>query len=163
MKEQTWMDPRCTREGWRSGPWDDDPDKVQWKDEATGLPCLAKRHASSGHWCGYVGVDPSHPWYGKCYSDLPDYGPDVHGGLTFADECQEGPPEQTVCHIPEPGEPEHLWWFGFDCHHAWDLSPQDEVSSEKYGYSLRGGTYKPLQFVKNQCAKLAAQVAAARS
>lgn len=159
MTERTWIDPRCTREGWKPGPWDGEPDKVQWKDEATGLPCLAKRHPESGHWCGYVGVDPSHPWHGKSYSDLPGY-PEVHGGLTYADDCQEGPPETTVCHIPEPGEPEHLWWFGFDCHHSQDRSPQDAIWDEKYhGTCWRDGTYKALGYVKANCARLARQIA----
>jgi hypothetical protein len=25
---------------WGPGPWQDEPDKKQWQDEATGLPCL---------------------------------------------------------------------------------------------------------------------------
>lgn len=161
MTERTWIDPRCDRKAWPAGQWDGEPDKVQWKDEKTGLPCLAKRQPSSGHWCGYVGVDPTHPWHGKGYNDLPDYGPRVHGGLTFADACQEGPPEMTVCHIAEPGEPEHLWWFGFDCAHSGDRSPQDDVYARDRGYPFTKGhdeTYKALGYVRSQCRKLAEQV-----
>jgi hypothetical protein len=34
-------------------------------DEATGLPCLAVRPNPEimGNWCGYVGVDQSHPFF----------------------------------------------------------------------------------------------------
>lgn len=77
--------------GWPSGEWDSEPDKLQWPDEATGLPCLAVRHASLGHWCGYVGVPPEHPWAGHTYDS--DVEVDVHGGLTFADACQ---PHETI-------------------------------------------------------------------
>lgn len=160
MSERTWIDPRCDRSQWPAGAWDGEPDKVQWKDEATGLPCLAKRNPHAGNWCGYVGIASDHPWHGKGYSDLPGY-PDVHGGLTFADDCQEGPPEQTVCHIPEPGEPEYLWWFGFDCAHAWDHSPRDHVMAAEHGYPFtisHDSSYRTLGYVRNQCGKLAAQI-----
>jgi hypothetical protein len=36
---------------WPRGPWDDEPDKVQWPDEATGLPCMVKR-GPVGSFCG---------------------------------------------------------------------------------------------------------------
>lgn len=162
MTERVWIDPKCDRSKWPTGPWSDEPDKVQWKDETTGLPCLAKRHPHSGHWCGYVGVPPGHPLHGKSYND--DVSLEVHGGITFGDHCQEGPPEQTVCHIPDPGEPEHLWWLGFDCHHARDYSPNDKVYEAERGYLFTIGpdqSYKPLGFVKGECALLAAQVATA--
>lgn len=53
---------------WPSGPWQDEPDKLQWQDEATGLACLVVR-GPMGALCGYVGVPESHPWFGKDYSD----------------------------------------------------------------------------------------------
>jgi hypothetical protein len=28
-----------------------------------------------------------------------------------------------ICHLPAPGEPDHVWWLGFDCAHAGDFSP----------------------------------------
>lgn len=96
---------------WGPGPWQDEPDKVQWVDEATGLDCLMVRN-SAGTWCGYVGVGPDHPWHGIDYSacimgedcdEDPeryycDHRPDgivrVHGGLTFASACQEPTEEE---------------------------------------------------------------------
>ncbi len=159
--ERVYFDPRCERADWPAGPWDREPDKVEWRDAATGLPCIAKRQPESGHWCGYVGVAPGHPWHGVSYSNLPDYGPEVHGGLTYADECQEGPPEQTVRHIPAPGEPDHVWWFGFDCRHAWDIAPSDYVSAERARWRPRDGAYRTLDYVQNECRRLAQQVAAA--
>lgn len=91
------------KSSWSRGPWDDEPDKKQWRDPATGLACLIVRN-HFGNWCGYVGVPPAHPWHGLGYSDtIPgrvkkedwDYensiggAIEVHGGLTFASECRE--------------------------------------------------------------------------
>jgi hypothetical protein len=164
MNEQTWIDGRVDRSKWGPGDWDGEPDKAQWTDEATGLVCLAKRHYTSGNWCGYVGVAPGHPWHGKGYNDC---DVDVHGGLTFADTCQEGPPEQTICHIPAPGEPDGLWWLGFDCHHAWDLAPGTQAFWRERGqdhiFTGSDETYRTLGYVKRECAKLAQQIAAVKS
>lgn len=85
---------------WPRGPWDDEPDKVQWQDEATGLPCLIVR-SPVGALCGYVGVPPDHPWHGKEYDDEALIGVEVHGGLSFAAFCQPGPENQSICHKEE--------------------------------------------------------------
>lgn len=89
------------RTDWPSGEWDREPDKMQWTDEATGLPCLIVRGPVGGL-CGYVGVGPSHPWFrldyshgcpercGKEYCEhTPSSRLDVHGGVTFSDACHE--------------------------------------------------------------------------
>jgi hypothetical protein len=143
--------------GWPSGEWDSEPDKVQWQDKKTGLPCLAVRHRDYGHWCGYVGVTDQHPWYGKDCDALND-NPDVHWGLTYADKCQPSDDESKgICHVPAPGEPDHVWWFGFDCAHSGDASPQDFAYWEKRG-EVPYANYRSLSFVKNQCKKLAEQL-----
>lgn len=60
---------RYPRSKWPPGPWDQEPfDKVSWVDEETNLDCLAVR-GPMGSWCGYVGVPPGHPFYGKDYAD----------------------------------------------------------------------------------------------
>lgn len=140
------------RKGWPSGPWDSEPDKVQWPDPDTGLPCLAVRN-QMGAWCGYVGVAEGHVLYGTSYSEVQA---SVHGGLTFADKCRpSGNEAEDICHLPGPGEPDHVWWLGFDCAHYMDLCPHEP-------YSLMGalsGTYRTLEFVKDQCTQLAQQLA----
>lgn len=68
------------KSNWGNGPWQNEPDKCQWRDEATGLPCLIVR-GPSGALCGYVGVSEGHPAFGKDYDSV---AADVHGGLTFA-------------------------------------------------------------------------------
>lgn len=145
--------------GWPSGEWDGEPDKVQWQDSATGMPCIAKRHPSSGHWCGYVGVAPGHPLYEQDY-EKPDV--DVHGGLTYSDACQPNTDESTgICHVPAEGEPDHVWWFGFDCAHSGDFGPSQLKDSQERGYPFTlqpDDTYATLPYVKNQCASLARQL-----
>lgn len=158
---------------WGDGPWQDEPDKVQWTDEATGLPCLAVRHPHSGHWCGYVGVAEGHPVFGLEYDEANKLGPthlyededdswvgfDVHGGLTFSDSCQEDEQEQGVCHIPQPGQPDKVWWLGFDCAHSQDIRP---TYLRRYGKMFSSSvfeeTYKTLEYVQNECANLAQQL-----
>lgn len=167
MNEQSWINDKVNRSEWGPGAWDGEPDKVQWKDDATGLACLANRNDHSGNWCGYVGVPPGHPLHGKGYDEVKigeDGYPDVHGGLTFADECGKADaPCRGICHIPEPGEPEHLWWFGFDCHHGWDFAPGSAAFAKSHGWDDddHNKRYRPLAYVKAECARLAAQFKAA--
>jgi hypothetical protein len=146
-KEYTTID----KSTWDRGDWDGEPDKVQWQDEATGLPCLAVRHGHYGHWCGYVGVADGHPAYEKHYDSV-DLSRGVHGGLTFSEACQPNDSEDRgICHIPADSEPDHVWWLGFDCAHYGDLSP----SGRDYH---RDGSYRTLKYVKSECRSLAAQL-----
>jgi len=145
MKEWTTID----KASWRDAKGE--PDKVQYKDEATGLDCLIVRNYG-GALCGYVGVSEAHPLHGKNYNDI---NMDVHGGLTYSDGCQHSDdPAQGICHIPDPGEPDNVWWFGFDCAHAGDICPV-------YDTHFRHGTYKTIGYVKAEIVSLAAQIAAA--
>lgn len=165
---QTWINDKVDRSTWGPGPWDGEPDKVQWKDATTGLDCLANRNSHSGNWCGYVGLPPGHKWHGKGYDDVrfddeEDPYPNVHGGLTFASECEKADePCRGICHIPAPGEPEHLWWLGFDCHHGHDYAPGSAAFERSRGWELNQGdssrSYRTLDYVKAECANLAAQL-----
>ena len=131
---------------WDDGPWTNEPDRKEWRD-ATGLPCLAHRHSVTGIWCGYVAVNSSHPAHGKDHEDM---DVNVHGGLTYSASCQG-----KICHVPLPGEPDDVWWFGFDCGHAYDLIPRFPV----HGLH-REEVYRDLAYVEKECAKLARQLAA---
>lgn len=132
---------------WGPGPWQDEPDKIQWKDEATGFPCLIKRN-HYGALCGYVGVASDHALY-ETHHDA--FDADVHGGLTFSDHCEEGPEAETICHIPEPGEPDDVWWLGFDCGHYMDFHPSPVFPGI--------GTYRNVEYVRAEVAQLARQLA----
>lgn len=166
MQTKEWTNIDKTE--WERGEWDGEPDKVQWPDEATGLPCIAKRHPTSGHWCGYVGVPEGHSAFGKGFEDVTvkddegaDAYPDVHGGLTYADRCDNRENEaEGVCHVPDPGEPE-MWWLGFDCAHSGDVSPGNirRYAEMGLGRLTHYESYKRLGYVKQECAKLASQLA----
>lgn len=95
------------------GPWLDEDDHVLFEHE--GFPCIIHRFETHGALCGYVAVPPGHPMHGKDYGDV---AVDVHGGLTYAESCQG-----EICHVAKPGEPDDVWWFGFDTVHSGDLAP----------------------------------------
>jgi len=147
---------------WDRGPWDNEPDKVQWQDVATGLPCIARRSAM-GFWCGYVGVAEGHPYFEREYdSGVVDLT--CHGGLTFNAHCAEDDKEHGICHVPAPGEPDNVWWLGFDCGHAFDLMPGTVAALRKcdayHGDFHQQDAYRDLDYVKSECAQLAQQLAA---
>lgn len=97
------------------GAWSNEPDRVEFTHE--GFACLIQRGPLMA-WCGYVGLPPEHPFYGKNYQDIDGDENDIpsHGGLTYSEPCHG-----TVCHKTETAD--RLWWLGFDCGHAGDLIP----------------------------------------
>ncbi len=108
---------------WHTGEWQNEPDKAQWRDEETGLPCLIVR-GPHGAWCGYVGVSKGHPCYGLDYDKAHEATPlDIHGGLTFASGCSHGDETKAICHVVDAGEDDQVWWLGFDCAHCGDFAP----------------------------------------
>lgn len=216
--------PREEKLLWGNGAWVDEPDKAQWRDEATGLPCLLVRN-QLGALCGYVGVYPDHPYFAKqermcteaeclervrqeieagraelatlaeedakwrvmslnmsemmlkrgharCENPkhaVSDYALDVHGGITFSDFCHtEGDESKSICHIERPDEP-RVWWLGFDCAHAWDVTPQMNyktrqiMGEDQPGYLSANerdpmAQYRDVSFVVHECTSLAAQL-----
>lgn len=159
-REITYLD----KSTWGDGPWQSEPDKIQWTDEVTGLPCLAVRNSWSGNWCGYVGVAEGHPAFGLSYDEADKLAPAdeydyssfrVHGGLTYSAFCQTGKnaEDRGICHVPQPGQPDRIWWLGFDCAHCDDLSPAVLLRYDK-SYCV----YRTLEYVQSECADLAAQL-----
>ena len=158
------------RAGGIAGPWDGEPDRLEFR--AAGLPCLLVRNGS-GAWCGYAAVPPGHPLHGKGYSDPELEEVSAHGGLTYAAGCQG-----KICHVPAPGEPDDVWWFGFDCSHAWDISPSDywlglrhpglferplPVPTDiRIPASLSFGSYKTMAYARAEAERLARQLAEVR-
>lgn len=174
------MDERgATYEITESGPWDGEPDKIQWVDPVSDLDCLMLRN-HFGAWCGYVGVPVGHPAYGVEYDAVEV---DVHGGLTFADKCsgenEDGTPSAGICHVPLDGRPHDVWWQGFDCGHGGDFQPglhamERKVMPDlltKYGKdqpydheaALRGDwmteKYRTMAYVRAEVTNLAGQLA----
>lgn len=149
---------KIDRSNWAAGPWDNEPDRIEWKTEA-GLPGLMVR-VSHGAWCGYVAVTKDHPLYGKSYGDEDVDALSVHGGITYGDKCQG-----NVCHVPAPGEPDDVWWLGFDCVHGGDLAPGMESNLRGLGgmfsfgdLGRRVGTYRDVAYVRAEVESLAVQL-----
>ena len=139
------------KSSWPIGVWQEEPDKRQWMDEASGLPCLIVRNPSLGHLCGYVGVPPHHPDFCKEYDNV---SADVHGGLTFSGFCQKDSEETGICHTVEVFEDDKVYWFGFDCAHWGDMSPNMPFRDSHED----GQKYKDFPYVEKQCQELAAQL-----
>jgi hypothetical protein len=144
---------KVDKTGWREGPWLKEPDRLEWRDDATGLPCLIVRAEITGALCGYVGVPPGHPAH-KNVLTMPVEALEAHGGINYASKCS-GP----VCHLPAPGEADEVWWLGFDCAHAWDYSPGLDAMS---GMRLPPGglmQYRDVEYVRREITELARQCA----
>lgn len=197
-EEYTFVD----KSKWERGEWDKEPDKIQFEDPETKLPCLIVR-GPSGALCGYVGVSEGHPFFGLDYSSCslkeakprgqtegddvwslsgktqkksewmierqrkqiicsengwcshtPESMLEVHGGITFSDFCQERADNHGICHNPSEGEPDKVWWLGFDCAHCNDASPAYDNFMPKFGYR----DYRTVDYVKSEITKLAKQL-----
>lgn len=140
------------------GPWQTEPDRVEF--EHAGFPCLMVRNSLGFHWCGYVGVPPGHALHGMPYDKLwDDEDPstkgandfvEVHGGLTYGEACAG-----AICHVPKPGEPDDVWWLGFDCAHCHDYAPGMGE------FRHFGAIYRDCAYVEAQVRRLAEQIAEA--
>lgn len=144
------------RSQFESGPWDDEPDKVQWTTKAN-LPGLVVRNYM-GALCGYAAVTSEHALYKVDYKYVNEYcDVTVHGDLTYANTCQDNGP---ICHVPEPGEPDDVWWFGFDCAHGSDIIPMmgyhTSVDIDRLGYKI---FYRDIGYVTDEVESLASQLA----
>jgi len=150
------------------GPWDNEADKIAWIDERTGIPCIILRQ-TNGTLSGYAAVEPGHPLYGYNHDAIPSELRVVsHGGLNYAEACNQTMPEAiSVCHVeplkrPHSDMPDRfaddgdLWWFGFDTNHAYDFVPNERVPE---GQRIHDGkVYRDQAYVYRECIKLAAQL-----
>lgn len=158
------------RDEWARGEWDNEPDYVEWVDATTGLRCIILRNSWMGTLNGYVCVKRGHPFFRRNYSSyrsirrgkafkykngVPSFKKsppqpscrvnkfDVHGGITFSGRLRR-----------HGGGVERGWWFGFDCGHAWDVSPYFEGR----GLSFGDCTYRNMAYVRREVTKLAHQL-----
>lgn len=152
---------------WSDGPWMSEPDKKQWLDSETGLPCLIVR-SHLGFLCGYAGVPRGHRAYGQHYDDVHGMTElQVHGGLTYASHCSG-----NICHKVDSGEDDSTWWLGFDAGHCQDYSPGMEATRkivrekrlssglEGLGDPWKDDVYRDLAYVEGEVSALARQLKA---
>lgn len=148
---------KVERKGWPAGPWDNEPDYEQWTTRS-GLPGLIVRNRL-GALCGYAALFADHQAYGKKCDDV---DVEAHGGLTYSGKCSG-----HICHVPQPGQPDDVYWFGFDCSHAFDLSPGMHASLRQHGAidllpRAEWETYRDMAYVRAEVEQLAEQLAAMR-
>jgi hypothetical protein len=147
---------KVDKTGWGEGPWQTEPDREQWTH--AGYACLILRHPHGGYLCGYVGVDRAHPAYGK-HPLREDVDATAHQDLNYGSAC-----EGLICHVPEPGMPDDVWWLGFDCGHAFDVAPGLEARERARGWppilTPLMPVYRTFPYVKRETEKLADQLRA---
>lgn len=130
------------------GPWDNEPHLFRFK--YLGFHCVMIRNPILMHYCGYIGIPNTHPWYRKSQDSIEI---DVHGGLTFNGD-----------HLPMGlglESDSYMWWLGFDCAHAWDQAPffLSKEYTDIIGRSsvMADGEYRTFAFVKKQLNRMASQ------
>jgi hypothetical protein len=137
-------------------PWRYEPNRVAWRDPATGLQCLILR-GPFGALNGYVRVPRDHAMHGKPRGRQV-HRLSVHGGITF-----------SGCLRSRNMKRGH--WFGFDCGHVFDLVPglreiRDQIRASMPPDLLEALTtsgmqevYRTVDYVRQECTDLAAQLA----
>lgn len=163
-------------------PWLDEPTDIAF--EHAGLQCVMHRKDTLFHWCGYIGIPKDHPLFGVGRSEespvlgaaleqrlehpvgespsfavlmsllggsiggSPGVVFEVHGGITWDGPYPGGHPER---------EAEGLWWYGFDCAHAGDLSPRYALAAIG---DFPGHQWRDQNYARRQTERLAEQLAA---
>lgn len=147
------------------GPWENEPDKVAWTDEATGYPCIVVREYT-GEFGSYVSVPGDHPLSGFTTDALPSaISEGLHRPVTYSRGCDRTTPERrSICHVDHKGRltprahrelPQHddAWWLGVTLD-----GPRDFCPNSNYTPPLaaeRGRTYRDVSFAANQATLLA--------
>lgn len=135
------------------GKWLKEPDLCCWERE---LPCLAIRDMGMGVWKGFVGIEDSHPFFGKSIEELLklpgvlDIFRGVHGGLCGAGRL---PPKYKEF-------AKSYWWIGIETCQGDDLMPllKLENINPDMAKMLSNRSYKDLRFIRKEINKLAKYV-----
>lgn len=118
---------------------------IEFINKTSGYECRIIRPYPLSHLCGYVRVPEGHPLFGKRYAQSEYKGPyydiKVHGGITFSNNMGI----------------KGTWWIGFDCCHLGDLSPRDYLTYKDKPL-WKDDAYRTVDFVRNECNKLARQL-----
>jgi hypothetical protein len=148
---------KVDKAAWDREPWDSEPDRVDFTH--AGLPCLALRHPEWGSWCAYVAVPKGHPAYGV---DPCDSQVDVDANLNYGAACGG-----LICRVPAPGEPDDVWWLGWDFAHIFDSTPGRDAFLKSHGiewpkfiFPGRTEVYRDLPYVRGEIERVAEQLAA---
>jgi len=167
------MGKQVDRSDWAKGPWDNEPDVLEWSDEVTGLDCAILRMPWNGALNGYVAVPEGHPLHGKGYSDrvkVPEGAMERSVNITqdighirlftasigISDDKQEAALDLLLfCHgglTYAKSSTDGSWWFGFDAQHCDDAEPKGGRAW------ATDAVYRDMPYMKAQCERLAWQI-----
>lgn len=132
------------KSAWKEGPWNQEPDRLEWIDEATGLFCLILRKPS-GALSGHVGVPSDHPFFLKPHHLLRLW---VHHGISYSN-FSHGQGESSIRYFSDLAAPNRIWWFGFSCDYEDDLCPARLAPR---------GHYRNIDYVMQEVINLAEQI-----
>jgi hypothetical protein len=171
---------------WPDGPWHKENDIAAW-DLPNGLHALIRRNFQ-GAWCGYVGVPPTHPWFGRSYTvkvqpdkALLERRVDINEVCVLSlfaaafrgDEPEDGLPLNLAIRVHggltwgdyiSLDEAKKDWWyFGFDCAHSGDYQPgMEQFFSERHRELLkhlnRQEIYRTEEYVRGEVAHLSEEL-----
>ncbi len=136
------------------------------------MKCIIRR-VYSGIWCGYVGVDKNHPWYGMDFQSvvhvsglaemMSSRNPNNVSILSLLIDIMDENVENDKCSISTAIDvhggitfsgkigDDGLWYFGFDCGHCDDFRPA-------YSSMTEGLEYRDKNFVTTECHRLVDQL-----
>ena len=146
METLNWMD----KSAWADGEWQQEPDRIEWV--FLGFPCLIVRQ-EPGWLCGYVGIPPTHPYYGKDMLDHELRKIYIDKSITFSEDSHQSDDPRAVNHQLLP-KTDDYWWIGFDCSHHDDVFP---AIIKFYNFSSEA-SYKNIEYMKTQVEFLARQL-----
>lgn len=123
------------------GEWDREPDELRFTDEETGYECLIMR-GIAGQLNGYVVIPKDHPYYGIDLLNNEELNDEleVHGGVTYSNFR------------------ENEFLIGFDTGHCFDFMPYTELYRYIFSIDDSDDRYKNMEYIKNECKKLAHQL-----
>lgn len=174
-----------TKTEWGAGPWLTEGDFASWVDEGSNLPCILYRGAQTGAWWGSVGIPDAASYYRKGRGTFvfidPNirchWGPHLIGPSPCTDNENEDDPRVEAELNTVLAQFEGYLWFTFSCDKLGDYCPgraeywsaleldEDESDFRYSRYYMKTvhrnhpGNYKDMDFAKNECKKLARQLA----
>ena len=148
---------------WSKGPWEDEPDFVEFIHKETSYLVRAIRHDRTGHWNGYVGTPLEHP--ASKLSNQYELPERVFGAAYRGISLVEKTGSHDLGFTPTD-DGKNWTLFGFDTAHWNDAHPiyiaykgnQDEVKTSLTIKGEEGYSYKSLKFVLEYCDELANQL-----
>lgn len=124
--------------------------------------------------------DPELKTQAAAFPDGNDYARAIveyEKALTMSfEEWRDDQMGRKICHTVQPGRPDDVWWFGFDCGHGGDFIPafltlgsklRKLDASTKFGplyeeplpFIGETDVYRTFDYVRQECADLARQLA----